>query len=77
MLRGQAGPGLLETYHPERFPSFARNTQRSVENALNHVALIDALGISPELTLEQCRAHALELWQDGPAGDARRRPRPA
>ena len=37
VLRGQAGPALLETYLPERFPSFARNTQRSVENALNHL----------------------------------------
>jgi 2,4-dichlorophenol 6-monooxygenase len=72
VLREQAGPGLLDTYQPERFPSFARNTQRSVENALNHVALIAGLGISGELTPQQCHANALQLWDDGAAGDTRR-----
>ena len=45
VLQGQAGAALLETYQPERFPSFARNTQRSIENALNHLVIIEALGI--------------------------------
>jgi 2,4-dichlorophenol 6-monooxygenase len=72
VVRGEAGRGLLDTYQPERFPSFARNTQRSVENALNHLVLVEGLGISGEMTPEQCHDNALELWQDGPAGDARR-----
>ena len=46
MLRGAAGDALLDTYHPERFPAFARNVQRSVENALNHLRIIEALGIT-------------------------------
>jgi len=72
VLRGVAGPGLLDTHHPERFPSVARNTQRSVENALNHLAIIGAVGITPDASPEQCRRNALELWEDGPAGEARR-----
>jgi 2,4-dichlorophenol 6-monooxygenase len=72
VLRGVAGPGLLETYHAERFPSVARNTQRSIENALNHLALVTSLGITPELPPERCLANALELWEEGPAGEARR-----
>jgi 2,4-dichlorophenol 6-monooxygenase len=72
VLRGAAGDALLDTYHPERFPAFARNVQRSVENALNHLRIVDALGIRPELTPEACRDHVRELWADGPQGDARR-----
>ena len=72
VLRGAAGPELLETYHAERFPAVARNTQRSIENALNHLAIVAALGITPDLTPEQCTANALELWEEGAAGDARR-----
>jgi 2,4-dichlorophenol 6-monooxygenase len=72
VLCGVAGPALLDTHQPERFPSVARNTQRSVENALNHLAIIAALGITPDLSPDECRANALELWEDGPAGDARR-----
>jgi 2,4-dichlorophenol 6-monooxygenase len=72
VLSGAAGPDLLDTYHPERFPSVERNTWRSVENAVNHLAVVAALGITPDLSPEQCRANALELWQDGPAGEARR-----
>jgi 2,4-dichlorophenol 6-monooxygenase len=72
VLRGSAGEALLDTYHPERFPAFSRNTQRSIENALNHLRLIEALGVSPELTPDECRRNVRRLWQDGPEGDARR-----
>lgn len=72
VLRGAAGDALLDTYHPERFPSFARNVQRSVENALNHLRIVEALGVAPELTPEECRRNVRQLWQDGPEGIARR-----
>jgi 2,4-dichlorophenol 6-monooxygenase len=72
VLRGAAGDALLDTYHAERFPAFARNTERSVENALNHLRLIDALGVSASLTPEECRRNVRQLWADGPGGDARR-----
>ena len=72
VLRGAAGDPLLDTYHAERFPAFARNVQRSVENALNHLKIIDALGVSPGLEPDACRRNVQELWSDGPGGDARR-----
>jgi 2,4-dichlorophenol 6-monooxygenase len=72
VLRGAAGETLLDTYHAERFPAFARNTQRSVENALNHVRIIDALGISPSLAPDECRRNVRRLWQEGPDGTAQR-----
>ena len=72
VLQGKAGAALLETYQPERFPSFARNTQRSVENALNHLVIIDALGIRPDIDAETCRANVMQLWEEGPVGHERR-----
>jgi 2,4-dichlorophenol 6-monooxygenase len=45
VLRGTAGAALLDTHHGERFPAFARNVQRSVENALNHLHIIETLGV--------------------------------
>lgn len=72
VLQGLAGEELLETYQPERFPTFARNVQRSVDNALNHLNIIRAFGISVEQTSEENRSNALQFWQTGPLGDARR-----
>jgi len=72
VLRGTAGDALLDTYHPERFPAFARNMQRSIENALNHLELIEALGIKASITPEESRRNVRQLWEKGPEGDARR-----
>ena len=72
VLRGTAGDALLDTYHPERFPSFARNMQRSIENALNHLELVEALGIKASITPEECRRNVRQLWEKGPESDARR-----
>jgi 2,4-dichlorophenol 6-monooxygenase len=72
VLRGSAGDALLDTYHAERFPAFARNTQRSVENALNHLRIVAALGISPSVTPAECRANVRQLWAEGPDADAYR-----
>jgi 2,4-dichlorophenol 6-monooxygenase len=72
VLKGSAAPALLDTYHPERFPAFSRNVQRSVENALNHFRLSASLGISADLSPEQCSANARQFWESGPNGDARR-----
>jgi len=72
VLDGRAGEALLDTYHPERFPAFERNVQRSVENALNHFVLTASMGISADLTPDECLRNARQLWQAGPEGDARR-----
>ena len=72
VLKGLAGESLLETYQPERFPAFERNVNRSIENALNHVRVVEALGISRTNTAEQNRLNAEEFWQPGPRGDERR-----
>ncbi len=72
VLDGRAGEALLGTYHPERFPAFARNVQRSVENALNHFVLTASMGITADLTPDECLRNARQLWEPGPEGDARR-----
>jgi 2,4-dichlorophenol 6-monooxygenase len=72
VLRGTAGEALLDTYHPERFPAFARNVQRSVENALNHLRINETLGVTPTNTPEENRRNVRRLWQDGPEGDTHR-----
>jgi 2,4-dichlorophenol 6-monooxygenase len=72
VLRGTAGDALLDTYHPERLPAFARNVQRSVENALNHLRIVDELGVAPGMPPDEARRNIRRLWEQGPAGDARR-----
>ncbi len=73
VLRGTAGDALLDTYHLERFPAFTRNISRSIENAMNHLQIVGALGISsPDLTPEECRANVRRLWKQGKEGDAAR-----
>lgn len=72
VLKGLAGEKLLESYQPERMPAFARNVQRSVENAMNHLRIVAAFGIDAASSPETNRRNALEFWQPGPAGDARR-----
>src|SRR5208283_3482951 len=63
VLRGTAGEALLETHHAERFPAFARNVQRSVENALNHMRIIETLGVTASNTPEQNRRNVRRLWE--------------
>ncbi|HSP38586.1 MAG TPA: FAD-dependent monooxygenase [Frankiaceae bacterium] len=73
VLEGRAGDALLDSYESERYPSFARNVQRSVENALNHQVLIAALGVEPGVDEQTCRDNVLRLWVEGPVGSERRR----
>jgi hypothetical protein len=40
-----------DLHPPERFPAFARNMQRSIENALNQLELVEALGIKAGILL--------------------------
>ena len=75
VLDGVASDRLLDTYEPERRSSVQHNVDRSVENALNHMATGEALGLlDPELTPEEGWARMGRLWSDRPEDmDFRRR----
>ena len=72
VLAGPASPALLDTYEPERRSSDERNARRSLENAANQYAIVNALGISPERTPEENWASLRRMWS-GRAEDAEHR----
>jgi 2,4-dichlorophenol 6-monooxygenase len=69
VLTGQAGVPLLDTYEAERRPVVARNAQRSLENAVNHLAIIAKAGVSPEKSAEANWEALRRVWSEEP-GDA-------
>ncbi len=74
MLDGVASDALLDTYEPERRTSVQRNVDRSVENALNHMATGEALGLlDPGLTPEAGWVRIGRLWSDLPEDTGFRR----
>jgi 2,4-dichlorophenol 6-monooxygenase len=66
VLAGDASPALLDTYEAERRPVDERNCQRSLENAVNHFAIADALGVAPANTAEQNMALLRRMWSGRP-----------
>ena len=66
VLRGLAGDGLLDTYEPERRSVDADNVTCSVNNAFNHFAIDQAIGLSPEMSAQENWAELRPLWEDGP-----------
>jgi 2,4-dichlorophenol 6-monooxygenase len=66
VLQGHAAAELLDTYEPERRSSDERNAQRSLENAVNHFAIGDALGVSHENSPEQNWAALRRMWSGSP-----------
>lgn len=66
VLRGHAHERLLDTYEPERKPVTARNVQRSVENALNHIVATQAAGITPGADPETNWRQLRRLWSGLP-----------
>lgn len=66
VLNGQAEPGLLGTYEPERRSSVARNCQRSLENAVNHLVIMQTIGIAPEQSTEENLARLQRIWSGRP-----------
>ncbi len=66
VLRGAAAPALLDTYEPERRPVDERNCQRSLENAVNHFMIVDALGMSPAKTADANMAALRRMWSGRP-----------
>ncbi|HEX6455987.1 MAG TPA: FAD-dependent monooxygenase [Solirubrobacterales bacterium] len=67
VLDGQAGEALLDSYEPERRPVVARNAQRSLENAVNHLSMIAAAGVNQEQGTGENRASLRRLWSGDPA----------
>ncbi|MGW6174092.1 FAD-dependent monooxygenase [Arthrobacter sp. NPDC055138] len=67
VLRGQAAPELLATYERERQPVAATNVRRSTENAMNHMVIGQALGVSPVQSEEENLAALKRIWSDDPA----------
>ena len=66
VLRGKAGPGLLETYGVERRPVDGANVAAAVNAAFNHFTIDRALLVSPEKTAEQNWNELRPLWEDRP-----------
>ena len=66
VLDGQADPGLLETYEPERRSAVARNCQRSLENAVNHLLIMQAIGLDPEHGAQENLARLRRVWSGRP-----------
>jgi 2,4-dichlorophenol 6-monooxygenase len=66
VLAGDASTALLDTYQAERRPVDERNCQRSLDNAVNHFAIADALGVAPANTAEQNMALLRRMWSGGP-----------
>jgi 2,4-dichlorophenol 6-monooxygenase len=62
VLAGHAAPELLATYEAERRPVDERNAQRSLENAVNHFTIVNALGVAPENAEEVCWSNLRRMW---------------
>lgn len=73
VVHGQAGPDLLATYEPERKPVDARNVQRSVENAYNHMVIGEKLGMLASSSAAENWARLRRAWSDAPEDRAVRR----
>ncbi|MFD8308417.1 FAD-dependent monooxygenase [Streptomyces sp. NPDC059690] len=67
VLNGHAGDALLDTYETERRPADATNVQRSLENAMNHIAINALFGGGPEAGEEENWRQARRLWSGNPA----------
>ena len=72
VLRGQAGPELLDTYTVERAPVAEQIVTRANRSSREFGGFFTALGISPDQTEEQMRAAIEERKANTPAGQAKR-----
>jgi 2,4-dichlorophenol 6-monooxygenase len=74
VLRGEAGPALLDTYESERRPAVERNVQRALENGAQWTVTGQELGVyDPAATPDERWARLARTWSDDPADDAWRR----
>ena len=73
VISGQASDALLDTYEAERRPVDARNVQRSLENAVNHLQITMALELSPDSSEDENWARLQRLWSGRPEDEQLRR----
>jgi 2,4-dichlorophenol 6-monooxygenase len=66
VLAGTASDDLLDTYEPERRSADERNAQRSLENAVNQFAIVNALGLSPDNHPEENWTSLRRMWSGRP-----------
>jgi hypothetical protein len=73
VLKGHASEDLLASYEPERRPAAACNVQRSLENAFNHLAMAETLGLVANAGADANWAQLRRLWSERAEGVAHRR----
>ena len=73
VVKGLAGPGLLDSYDAERRPVGARIVNRAVDSWALGMGLLPALGLDPAASYEEREERFAELGADSDAGEARRR----
>jgi 2,4-dichlorophenol 6-monooxygenase len=72
VLDGGAAGALLDSYELERRPVDANNADRAMKNALNHVTVEQAIGLSPQASAAQNWDQLRPIWQDGAAAAQKR-----
>ena len=73
VLRGQAGPALLETYHDERQPVGRQVVDRAMRSVRDMLPISRALGFTPGQSAEDGWASLAELFGPTERGEERRR----
>jgi 2,4-dichlorophenol 6-monooxygenase len=72
VLDDAAADILLDSYELERRPVDANNADRAMKNALNHVTVEQAIGLSPEASAAQNWHQLRSIWQDSPGAAQKR-----
>jgi 2,4-dichlorophenol 6-monooxygenase len=72
VLQGRASAALLDTYEAERRPVDQANINAAVGAAMNHDTVVNALGLSPQKTVQQNWDALRPLWDDLPDAPQRR-----
>lgn len=72
VIKGQAGPGLIDTYEAERQAIGMRNVDWAMFTAMNHQVLDAGMGFSPTQSPAARRAAFEAFFADTPMGETRR-----
>jgi 2,4-dichlorophenol 6-monooxygenase len=66
VLDGRAGNALLDTYTAERRPVNQGNIDASTQAAYSHAGMTEAMGLSPDKSVEENWAALRLFWEDSP-----------